>query len=186
MSKQAAKPQEMTLYNSHGELMIAAPLPQEFDGYPILFPLRGYSQKVIYEHALSIGVKFRLNSRVSEYFEEDDCAGVVINGEMLKADGVIAGDGVHSTGRAYLRGFKEHPRTSGFAVYRSSFPLAVLAQDPQLQHFVDAKEDLFHVWIGTNVHAIVLVNVEMQNVVVFCTHTVSRDIITLYVLCRAT
>lgn len=173
MSKQAAKPLKMTLYNSDGELMIDAPLPQEFDGYPILFPLRGYSQKVIYEHAVSIGVKFRLDSRVSSYFEEDDCAGVVVNNERLKADGVIAGDGVHSTGRAFIKGVKEHPRTSGFAVYRSSFPLAVLAQDPRLQHFVNAKEDLFHVWIGTNVHAIVLTNVEMQNVVVFCTHTVS-------------
>jgi 2-polyprenyl-6-methoxyphenol hydroxylase-like FAD-dependent oxidoreductase len=172
-TKESALLKKMTLFNSKGELMLNSPLPMDFNGFPILFPLRGYAQKTMYEYAVSLGIKFRLGARVTSFFEEDDGAGVYIKDECLKADGVIAADGIHSAGRRYIKGHKEHPRTSGFAVYRSSFPLEVLARDPRTRHFLDVKEDLYHVWIGQDVHAILLINVSMQNVVVFCTHKVS-------------
>lgn len=165
----------MVLFNAKGDHILNSPLPTDFDGYPILFPLRGWAQSSLIEYAQSRGIKIRLGTRVSSYFEEDDSAGVDIGTERLYADGVIAGDGVHSLGRKYILGRLEHPRTSGFAVYRASFPLSVLSKDPRTAHFCDIKEDLFQVWIGTDVHAILCINTELQNVVMFCTHKVGQQ-----------
>lgn len=147
----------------------------DFDGYPILFPLRGWAQNLMYEYAQSLGIKVRLDTRVLAYFEDSNQAGIELSsGERLVADGVIAGDGIHSAGRKFILGRSEHPRTSGFAVYRASFPLSILGGNEQTKHFCDLKEDLFQVWIGTDVHAILLINVKLQNVVCFCTHKVRQ------------
>jgi 2-polyprenyl-6-methoxyphenol hydroxylase-like FAD-dependent oxidoreductase len=156
----------MMLFNSGGKTIL------EVDGFPILFSNRGYAQNALYDYAVEIGVKFRFNARVTSYFEEDDCAGVYVGDERVQADGVIAADGIHSKARKYVTAKQEHPRTSGFAVYRAWFPLAVLGQDERTRHFTDLKEDLFHVWLGTDVHAILVINVALKGVTVFCTHKV--------------
>lgn len=176
----------MTLHNSQGEVILEAPLPSDFDGFPILYSSRGHAQKVLYEHAVEIGVEFQFDARVSEYFEEDDHAGIRVGDERLTADGVIAADGVHSTARKYVTGKQEHPRTSGFAVYRAWFPLDALARDERTRHFTELKEDLFHVWIGADVHAILVINVALKGVTVFCTHKVDFSILLFQQSCVLT
>ncbi|OQV00113.1 FAD binding domain-containing protein [Cladophialophora immunda] len=167
---ESAQPARMTLFDKSGKKLLEAPLPTEFGGYPVLYSNRGLLQRLILEEAKTIGIGFRFGKRVKSYFEEDDCAGVEMDGERLVADAVIAADGIHSAARKHVIGIHQHPRTSGFAVFRTCFPLERLAGNPLTKPFTELKEDLFHVWLGSDVHAILFITVATQSVVIFCTH----------------
>lgn len=111
LHRESALPKTLTLFNSKGQLIVDLPLPQEFAGFPVCFSQRGYAQRVLYNHALSVGVKVRLNTRVTAYFEDEDGAGVFIGDEeRLRADAVIAADGIHSKARKFVTGKQENPR----------------------------------------------------------------------------
>ncbi|RSL87767.1 hypothetical protein CEP52_015424 [Fusarium oligoseptatum] len=158
----SGKPSSMTITNKLGKTLLQAPMPTEFDGYPVLYSNRGSLQRLIFDHAKSLGIKFRFGTRVESYFEQDDCAGVVVGGERLQADAVIAADGIHSTARKHVIGIHQYPRTSGFAVYRSCFPLDLFANDPLTKPLTEAKEDTFKVWLGTDIHAIMFITVAVR------------------------
>lgn len=164
----------MSLRDRLGKVLLTAPLPSEFGGFPVLFSNRGFIQKHIYEHALSIGVKFRFNSLVQDYFEDETGAGVVIGDERLRADGVIACDGIHSMARKYITGIQQKARTSGFAIYRSWFPLDRLADNPLTKRFAESSVDEFIVWIGPDTHVILSTTVSVKGAVFFVTHRVSK------------
>lgn len=170
--KQSAQPPSMTMFDKFGKILIQPSLPTEMGGYPILFSNRGHLQRLIFDYAKSLGVKFRFGKRVKEFFEEDDRAGVMIDGERIEADGVIAADGIHSVARKHVIGIHQHPRTSGFAVYRTWFPLDLLANDPLTKSFTETDKDLFYVWLGPDTHAILFILVDLRSVVIFCTHKV--------------
>lgn len=163
----------MTYWNFKGDKILDAPLPAEFSGFPILYCSRGETQNIFYDYAVSIGVKFRLGIRVSNYFEEDNCSGIIVGDERIEADGVIAADGIHSLARTFLTGKPQKPQTSGFAIYRAWFNLDSLADDPITKFLADSRRDEFHVWLGKDTHAIVLTNVALRALVCFVTHKVS-------------
>ena len=168
----SAQPPTMTLFDRSGKELLTAPLPSHFDGFPVLFSNRGFIQKHIFDYAVSIGVKFHFGSRVQSYFEDETGAGVVIRGEHVKADGVIACDGIHSTARKYITGSQQKARTSGFAVYRSWFPLDGLANNPLTRRFAESKKDEFYVWLGPDTHVILFTTISVRGAVIFCTHKV--------------
>lgn len=141
-------------------------------GYRILYSNRGHLQQLIFDYAKSLGVRFRFGKRVNEYFEERDRAGVVIDGERIEADSVFAADGIHSAARKHVIGILQHPRTSGFAVYRTWFPLDLLAKDPLIKKFTETDVDLFYIWLGADTNAILFILVDLKSVVIFCTHKV--------------
>jgi 2-polyprenyl-6-methoxyphenol hydroxylase-like FAD-dependent oxidoreductase len=169
----AAQPATMTLFNKHGKAMFSPPLPSEIDGAPILFSTRGELQILMYEYAISLGIRFRFGRRVQEYFETENSAGAIIDGERIEVDGVIAADGVHSAARKYITNVHQHPRTSGFAVYRCRFDRSLLAGDPLTKSYAESDKDIFHVWLGTDVHAILFTIVAANTAVIYCTHKVS-------------
>jgi len=162
----------MKLQTQDGKVLLQQGLPSHYGGFPNVYCNRGYTQKAIFEYALSLGIEFRFGSRVSDYFEGPDSAGIKIGDETFIADAVVVADGVHSKGRALITGIADKPQSSGFAVYRSWFPMDAIKGDPLLQDIVNSKDDLFLVWIGPDTHAIVLTNVKEQHVVCFCTHKV--------------
>lgn len=170
--KESAQPGEMTMFDNKGKVIIQPPLPTEIKGFPILYSNRGMLQRLLYEYATSQGIKFRFGSRVNQYFEEEDAAGVIVDGQRIEADGVIAADGIHSAARKHIIGVQQHPRTSGFAVYRTWFPLELLANDPLTKHYVAGNKDVFHVWLGTDIHAIMFISAAPKSAVIFCTHKV--------------
>lgn len=51
---------------------------------------------------MELGVDIRLSSHVSSYWETDEAAGVICNGERLTADAVVGADGVRSAARAMV------------------------------------------------------------------------------------
>ncbi|KAH7110711.1 hypothetical protein EDB81DRAFT_831495 [Dactylonectria macrodidyma] len=166
----SGQPRLMAIHDKAGKSLLEAPMPTEFDGFPVLYSNRGLLQRLILEHANSLGIKIRFGVRVKEFFEQDDSVGIVVDGERLEADAVIAADGIHSTARKHVIGIHQHPRTSGFAVYRSCFPLDLLANDPLTKPLTEVKEDTFRVWLGSDTHAILFITVAVRQAVIFCTH----------------
>ncbi|EXJ75071.1 uncharacterized protein A1O5_01767 [Cladophialophora psammophila CBS 110553] len=170
VTEYSSRPKTMSIYNSAGELVFDSPILADYDGFPILFSNRSGVQKCFYEYALSIGVTVHLNTRVTEYFENDECAGITIGSKEFKGDAIIACDGIHSYGRRYVTGINQIAQTSGFSVYRSWFPLERLSHDPLTKHFTSSTEEELIMWVGRDTHTNLLVLPKPQGAVVFVTH----------------
>jgi salicylate hydroxylase len=64
----------------------------------------------------------------------------------VEADIVIGADGIKSKTRELVLGFKDAPKSSGYACYSAFFPGAWLKVDPLCAHFVE--KDMLNVYIG--------------------------------------
>ena len=171
----ASSPSQMIMQDQNGEVLLSQDLPASYEGFPNMIAHRGETQRIMFEYAQSLGVEFEFDSRVTDYFEDNDGAGVVVNGERHAARGVIATDGIHSRARTYVSGNQSASESSGFAVYRSWFALDRLKNDPLTKPFTESEKDQWFVWIGRDIHAIVLTNIALQKCVCFCTHRVSLN-----------
>jgi 2-polyprenyl-6-methoxyphenol hydroxylase-like FAD-dependent oxidoreductase len=110
---------------------------------------RGEIHEIIFNHAKSLGIDIRLNHKVVDCFESDTEAGVIVeNGQIFTGDVVLAADGVHSTARKILLKYDDHPRDSGYSVYRSWFDSTELAKNPLIAPLVN-NGDTYSAWIGT-------------------------------------
>jgi hypothetical protein len=129
----------------------------------------------MYEYAISLGVKFTFGARVTEYFETERSAGIVINGQKHEGDFVIGADGVHSKARNFVTKKEERPQNSGFAVFRCWFELDSLLGNPKTEWIAKSPKDLILVWIGHDTHAIITTNVKMRSITCFATHKDNSD-----------
>jgi 2-polyprenyl-6-methoxyphenol hydroxylase-like FAD-dependent oxidoreductase len=112
---------------------------------------RGELHRIIYKHAVDRGLDIRLGHRVTEYFETVEHGGVVVNGERMTADLVVAAEGVRSRGRKVVLGFEDPPESSGYAVYRAWFDGEVISKNPKIKHLL-AEGDTHQVWVGPDIH----------------------------------
>lgn len=110
---------------------------------------RGDIHDAVYRHAKARGIDIRLGQSVSDYFETDSEAGVIVNGDRLAADCVLAGEGVKSAGRKIVLGFEDKPRASGYAVYRTWFSSDELAKNERTKHLV-INGDTHSGWVSKN------------------------------------
>lgn len=111
---------------------------------------RGEIHKVLLEYAKSVGIEIRLGHNVTDYYENDTCGGIEVDGQRITADVVLSAEGVRSPGRKIVLGFDDLPQPSGYAVYRAWFPSTELAKNPLTKHLVDG--DTHNGWIGEDVH----------------------------------
>ncbi|KAF2004044.1 putative monooxygenase, partial [Amniculicola lignicola CBS 123094] len=116
---------------------------------------RGEIHEAVWDHAVSLGVDIRLGCKVTEYFETDSEAGVIVNGEKFTADVVLAGDGVRSTARTIVLGFEDKPKSSGYAVYRAWMGTEGLKANPLTEWLADPSIDHHVGWLGPDVHFLV-------------------------------
>ncbi|TKA80884.1 hypothetical protein B0A49_00835 [Cryomyces minteri] len=112
---------------------------------------RGEIHKILYQHALSLGIEIRLGQKVTDYFEDESSAGVVSNGERITGDVVLAADGVRSKARTTALGFEDKPKSSGYAVYRAWMMSDDLAKIPLTAELV-VNEDTHTGWLGPHIH----------------------------------
>jgi 2-polyprenyl-6-methoxyphenol hydroxylase-like FAD-dependent oxidoreductase len=108
---------------------------------------RGEIHEIVFEHAREIGIDIRLGHKVLDYFETETEAGVIVNGEKFTCDVVLAADGVRSKGRTIVLGYEDKPKSSGYAIYRTWFDSAVLADDPDTAWMV-TNGDKHCAWLG--------------------------------------
>lgn len=171
--KIASQPDSMKIQDKYGKILLDQPLPKDFDGFPNIYTNRTRLQNLLYQYATSIGITFHFDAAVSEYFEDGISAGIVLAGLKYLADFVVVADGVHSKGRVFVTGSAEKATKSGFAVYRSWFPLENLRQHPLTKSFAESGKDQFAIWIAEDTHAILTTNVKLQTCTCFATHKVS-------------
>ena len=107
------------IHDKTGKLLLIQDLPTEFDGYPAVFTGRGYLHSLIYDCAISLAVEITTGTPISEYFEEDTCAGVIVGETRYSADFVLAADGVRAQAIAAISGKERKATKSGVAIYRS-------------------------------------------------------------------
>ena len=163
---------KLIISNKDGRTLLEQPLQTEFDGYPNTYAKRGHIHQTLLDYATKLGVDVILASPVTAVFESDTGAGVRVRGETFVADCVLAGDGVRSQARAYVTGTVERPKKSGYAIYRTWFPLDVLHGDSVVEHIATSKAGICKVWIGQDAHAVLTTNVSMRAATCFFTHKV--------------
>ncbi|KAJ0115630.1 FAD-dependent monooxygenase fsr3 [Diaporthe amygdali] len=79
--------------------------------------------------------------------------GVVLSdGRRLTSDVVVAADGVGSRSGSLVTGTKEKPISSGFALYRTSYPTQKALETPALAEFLQGKTEWTSLHIGPGAH----------------------------------
>lgn len=104
-----------------GEIMLHQDTPDMNPETPVFNGHRGELHQVIFDHAKDdLGIPIHLGQNVTEYFEEEDHAGIVLkSGESIVADVVVGADGVRSKARELVLGYEDKPKSSGYAVWRA-------------------------------------------------------------------
>jgi 2-polyprenyl-6-methoxyphenol hydroxylase-like FAD-dependent oxidoreductase len=119
---------------------------------------------------MHLGIDIRLNARVVDYFEGPEKGGVVLeNGSKLTADLVVAADGVGSRSGGVIKGERDQPTSSGFAMVRATYPAERVSQNPLLQEFLTDRSSNKGV-VGPGAH--VITGCSGDNVTWMLTHKV--------------
>ena len=139
---------------------------------------RGDMMGVMFEYFQKLGIELHTNAYVKEYFETEDSAGVVVNGQRWTAHAVICADGVHSKGRHFVLGETDLPRSSGYAIYRAWFvPEPSLRENPATAWIPKAgDEDTVMNFIGPNVHTLIATVKRNTGITWVLTHEDEYDI----------
>lgn len=85
-------------------------------------------------------------------YDEDEPSLTLANGEVHKADIIVAADGIKSTARELVLGFEDKPKSSGYACFRAYFKGEYLKEDPLCREFVE--KECVNIWIGNDVHLV--------------------------------
>ncbi|KAK3214014.1 hypothetical protein GRF29_28g1734236 [Pseudopithomyces chartarum] len=154
MYKVARKTSWLDLYHWKGDFVTRQSFADEKSWGPRINGHRGELYDIIYEHAKARELDIRLGQRVTDYFEDGEKAGVVVNGERMEADVVVAAEGVRSRGRKIVLGFDDKPKSSGYAVYRCWFSGDAIKDNALIRHLV-ADGDTHSGYIGPDLHFLV-------------------------------
>ncbi|KAK0448001.1 hypothetical protein EV421DRAFT_107486 [Armillaria borealis] len=111
--------------------------------------------RALHKYATSLGISVEHGISVEDYSETVDkgCA-ILADGTKLEADLVIAADGVGGKGWGIVSGKKEEPISSGYAIYRTTFPLEYALKDPLLAKVYEGDGSHGSVYIGFNTHIV--------------------------------
>ncbi|CAH0042787.1 unnamed protein product [Clonostachys rhizophaga] len=102
----------------------------------------------------SVGVDVSHGHRVTDYFEDEEAkeAGVILqDGSKLKADVVIAADGVGTKSHNLVSGHDIRAYPSGFSILRTAFPIELAMEDPDIAArwpLYDGSRPLIEMWLG--------------------------------------
>ncbi|KAB8232043.1 FAD-dependent oxidoreductase [Aspergillus alliaceus] len=131
---------------------------------------RGELSQVMYKHAKSLGIDMRLASEVDEYWEDENSAGVIVDGEKITADCVVACDGVNSKARRHIIGYEPELRSSGSCVFRGWMTTEepLVGSHWLLSHTDQA--DQVKVFAGDGVHVLLSTIQHGKMVFWLCTH----------------
>jgi 2-polyprenyl-6-methoxyphenol hydroxylase-like FAD-dependent oxidoreductase len=117
---------------------------------------RGEFHPIVFNHAKAREIDIRLGQNVTDYFETDTHTGIAISNvdgstTKLTADCVLAAEGAGSPSRKIVLGYKDSPKSSGYAIYRAWFLSDAIAANPRTSHLV-VNGDTHCGWIGPDVH----------------------------------
>jgi salicylate hydroxylase len=136
---------EIHIHNSSGRPIIRQDLSEVCKQPNYLLP-RSELIRVMYGHALRIGVEMSLGVEVCDVRDDKQGASVTVampGGERKEVSGdcVICSDGVHSNARrTILHGQPVEPRPSGYAAFRALVDTEKVEADPEARWVFDGAE----------------------------------------------
>ncbi|KAH6669063.1 hypothetical protein B0J14DRAFT_599969 [Halenospora varia] len=119
-------------------------------GAPYYVIHRAHFHDALYRRALELGVDVRVDSRVVKYNLEAPSV-ELFTGKTVKADFIVAADGVKSAARgAVLGGVDAPPKKTGFAAYRGTVEVAKMKDDLEISWLLEKPS--LNIWIGEDRH----------------------------------
>ncbi|KAI0836664.1 hypothetical protein F5Y06DRAFT_305123 [Hypoxylon sp. FL0890] len=122
---------QASVYDTTGKLVQAIEIRKPSSNKYLI--LRRELAKIFYDQAKALGIDIRFGTEISDYWEENDHAGVSANGQKLQADCIVWADGVNSKGRAAIVGPDIKPTQSGYSHLRGRADADSLKGDPDAQ-----------------------------------------------------
>ncbi|KUJ16928.1 FAD/NAD(P)-binding domain-containing protein [Mollisia scopiformis] len=111
---------------------------------------RAHFHDALYRKALELGVQVKVASRVEKYDIEAPSVELA-SGDILKADLIVAADGVKSVARKFVLGGNDiPPERTGFAAYRATVDAAKIKDDPEISWLLEKPS--VNIWIGEDRH----------------------------------
>lgn len=117
------------IYDTDGVHVGQHPIPDTDKGLSLL--PRGGLVQILYQTAKRLGLDLRLGVRVTEFYEDETQASVVVGGKRVQGDCLIFADGANSRGRAAVSSRNVQPYYSGFSIFRGKADGTALLQDPR-------------------------------------------------------
>lgn len=152
-ARQEAVAPVVTMKKFDGTLIGSFPIGDPND--PSLAIYRSKLHDVLCDYALELGISIEFSAAALEFFEADDHGGVVLSdGRRLTADVVVAADGVGSKSCALVVGSKELPISSGFVLYRVTFPVKSTLENPTIAMELNGFKDRAFLHAGPGAHMV--------------------------------
>lgn len=123
---------------------------------PILSIYRGTLHNLLYTYSQELAIAIDFSASVSKFEETEKEASVILDdGRQFSADIVVAADGVGTRSWEAVVGNKETPISSGFVLYRRSYPAELGMQDPDIaREFGDNNSGGWMIF-GPDAHCVV-------------------------------
>lgn len=138
---------------------------------------RGDVSMVMYEHAKSLGIDMRLGKKVADYWENNDGAGIIVDGETVEADCVVCSDGVKSIARKPVAGQTAILPPWDRCITRAWMDSSEVAADPKSSWILEGthKSEAMMTYYGKG--AMIALATAKRGTVVFwyCVHDVSKQ-----------
>ena len=157
-----------------GDILYSQPMVGYNAGTGYTAP-RGPMAIILANHLKDLGVPVHFGKRIQDYFETEDEAGVVVEGQRITADCVIACDGVHSKARSFVVGIDDRPYPTGYATSRAWFDADEAKKDEKLSWMFEGDSDKMETYIGQDMHCILGTCSGMKGVVWNITHKDEYD-----------
>lgn len=110
---------------------------------------------MLHDYASDLGIKIEFGCTGTEYFETQDRGGVVLSdGRRFEADVVVAADGVGSKSWGLVLGDEAQPISSGFVLYRVSFPNEKALENPIIAKEFEGFQDRGILHAGPGAHMV--------------------------------
>lgn len=166
------------------EACYQTPFPRSYDAYKFdgskigklgegLGMSRSEFHSLLHQYALHIGIPIRYGAKAVDYFETEDEAGVELeDGERISADIAVAADGIGSRSRRLIADTKEQPISSGFALFRSTFPVELALKNPLVAEAIGNIECVSRLFFGLGAHLVM--GKTPKDMIWMLTHKVSR------------
>ncbi|OQD99261.1 hypothetical protein PENSOL_c007G06773 [Penicillium solitum] len=116
---------------------------------------RSKLHNVLHEYVSQLGIPVEFSATAADFFEGEDHGGVIMSdGRRLTADVVVAADGVGTKSWASVVGSKEAPISSGFILYRVTFPAAPALENPVIAKELEGFRDRAFLHAGPGAHVV--------------------------------
>ncbi|KAL2837826.1 hypothetical protein BJX68DRAFT_249489 [Aspergillus pseudodeflectus] len=178
MKKISTNMQYMEIYNfdSSDKLLGKDTQPGEAAskyGHEAVIGHRGDIHGILAEYVVKVGARLHMNTRVTKY-DNTKPSIILEDGTEIVSDAVICADGVKSGGREAVLGYEDHPKHSGYAVYRAFMDGERLKGDPLAEKFLN--ENAMRLFMAPDMHGFIVTLREGKEINAILTHKDTADI----------